>query len=63
MSPEERKNIIDEMRLVNLLENTLYQPTKFRTNSEPFTNEHDKEISKRYISPECYWQFEINIIV
>ena len=54
MSPEERKNIIDEMRLVNLLENTLYQPTKFRTNSEPFTNEHDKEISKRYISPECY---------
>ena len=30
-SPEERQNIIDEMRLINLLDNTPNQPTKFRT--------------------------------
>ena len=31
VSPEERQNIIDEMRLINLLDNTPNQPTKFRT--------------------------------
>ena len=31
VSPEERQNIIDKMRLINLLDNTPNQPTKFRT--------------------------------
>ena len=31
ITPEERQKIIDEMSLINFLENTPNQPTKFRT--------------------------------
>ena len=42
VSPEERQKIIDEMRLINLLDNTPNTQNK----SQTITNENDKEIPK-----------------
>ena len=44
MCLQKKDKIVDEMRLINLLDNTPNQPTKFRTNNlETVSNEHDKK--------------------
>ena len=41
---QKKDKIVDEMRLINLLDNTPNQPTKFRTNNlETVPNDHDKK--------------------
>ena len=41
---QKKDKIVDEMRLINLLDNAPNQPTKFRTNNlETVPNDHDKK--------------------